>query len=276
MATELAVLVALPAVLGAVAGFYEVNPVAAEMLAPVGGEAHLLLDGFPDDSLVVEIAYQSSAGPPPAASVATLFDRINTTCQKTSIRLDEHAFASSQTSFTAGDLTALESQVRSTWPFWGQMSLFYLYLGGSYASAPGTIGLAYRGSSIAVFAGEIATASGVFGAQAVTTTVLIHEFGHELGLVGVDGRAPNEDPAHPYHSDNASDVMYWAVDTTAIGGITGSPPTQFSAADLSDLNTVRGTAIPYEILPWLVLLSSVVVAAVLLLARRRELRRRAA
>lgn len=273
MAVEIAVLIALPVVLGAVAGFFEVNPVASEMLSPVGSEAHLLLDGFPDDTLVVEIAYQSSAGPPPGVSVATLFDRINTTCQKSSVRLFEHAFSSSRTNFTEGELLSLETQQRQTWPFWGQMSLFYLYVGGTFASGSGTIGVAYRGSSIAVFEGEIANTPGLVSATEITTTVLVHEFGHELGLVGLDGSAPNEDPAHPYHSNDPSDVMYWAVDSTAIGGISGGPPTEFSTADLSDLKTVRGFLIPYEILPWLVLLSSALVAAALLLVRRAELRR---
>ncbi len=273
LAVEVGVLLAVPLVFGAVAGFFEVNPVAGEMLSPVGSEAHLLLNGFPDDSLVVEIAYQTTAGPPPAVSVSTLLDRINLTCQKSTLRLSEHPFSSPKTTFTENDLITLETQVRETWPFWGQMSLFYLYLGGSSATSAGTIGVAYRGSSIAVFEGTIASAPGLVSATAITTTVLVHEFGHELGLVGIDGSAPNEDPAHPYHSDNSSDVMYWAVDSTAIGSLSGGPPTQFSPADLSDLKTVRGSIIPYEILPWVVLLFSALIATTLLWFRRQEIRR---
>ncbi len=270
---EIAVLAVTPLVLGVVVGFWQINPVASAEYAAVGSEAHLLLEGFPDDRLVVEIAYQTTVGPPPGPSVATLLSRIHETCQKSVVQLDEHAFSSSQSSFSESQILTLESHVRQVWPTWGTMSLFYLYLGGSDSSNPGTLGMAYRGSSIAVFAGTIATASGAVGATAVTTTVLVHELGHELGLVGIVGYAPNEDPNHPYHSSDPSDVMYWAVETTAISRLSGGPPNQFSAADLSDLTTVKKTFIYSEVIPWIVLALVGVVAGYLLVSQQRSLRR---
>ncbi len=270
---EVAFLLATPVVLGAVVGFFEINPVEGELLAPVGSEAHLLLDGFPDDRLVVEIAYQASIGPPPGAAVTTLLERINQTCQKSSVTVDEHAFASTATSFSPTDLLALETKVRQTWPFWGTMSLFYLYLAGSSSGNPQEIGVAYRGSSMAIFGGTIATAPGLYTASEITSTVMVHEFGHELGLVGIVGSAPNEDPSHPYHSNDPSDVMYWAVDTVAVSSITTGPPTNFSQPDLMDLATVRATPILYETVPWAVLALTISVAVLFLLVRRRELKR---
>lgn len=267
MVVEIALVLAVPVVLGVAAGFFEVNPIEAEMLSPVGGEAHLLLDAFPDDSLVVEIAYQSSIGPPPLVAVSTLFARINQTCQKASVTLDEHSFSSSQSSFSVSDLVALEPHVRQTWPTWGTMSLFYFYLDATASDNPNEIGVAYRGSSIAVFAATIQATPGFATPTAVTTTVMIHEFGHDLGLVGIDGLAPNEDPHHIYHSNDSSDVMYWAVDTTALSSLSGSTPTNFSQADLNDLKTVRGTLVPYEILPWIVLVVSGLVALLLAVTR---------
>ncbi len=273
LALEVAFLLATPVVLGAVVGLFEINPVEAELLAPVGSEAHLLLDAFPDDSLVVEIAYQSSAGPPPGAALATLLDRINQTCQKASVTVEEHPFSSGATSFTPADLVTLETQVRHTWPFWGTMSLFYLYLGGSAAGNPAEIGVAYRGSSMAIFEGNIVLHPGLTNPTEITRTVMVHEFGHELGLVGIVGAAPNEDPAHPYHSNDTSDVMYWAIDTTAVSSITTGPPTNFSSGDLADLATVRSTPIPYEVVPWAVLALAIAIATIFVVLRRRELRR---
>ncbi len=266
LAAEVGITLAIPLVLGATVGFFEINPVQGELLAPVGSEAHLLLDGFPDDSLVVEVAYQTTIGPPPPASISTLLDRINSTCQKTSVQLDLHSFTSGRSSFRDSDLLSLEEHVRQTWPTWGRMSLFYLYLGGSAAGDPAVIGEAYRGSSIAVFGGAI---GGLTGAPStgITTTVFVHEFGHELGLVGLDSAAPNEDPAHPYHSNNSSDVMYWAVDSTAISSIS-APPNQFSAADLKDLQAVRSAIIFYEVLPWVVLAASALMAVAFVVHRR--------
>lgn len=274
LVVSVAIVLALPVVLGAVLGLFEINPVAAEVYSTVGEDAHLLLDGFPDDALVVEIAYQSSVGPPPSSTVALLEQRINETCQKSSVSVDEHAFTSSATSFGDASLLALTEQQRQHWPVPGTMSVFYLYLGGGYAPDANVIGLAFRASSIAVFASTIASAPGLpSGAVAVTDTVFVHEFGHELGLVGIYGAAPNEDTAHPPHSNDPNDVMYWAVDSTQIGILGSSPPTQFDAADLSDLGNVRKALIPGEILPCVVLASSLVSAGLLIRAHRRERRR---
>lgn len=245
-------LVAVPLALGVLVGWYGINPPAGERLAPVGSEAHALLNSFPADSLIVEIDYVQGWAPP-AGAVSLLLDRINETCDKSSVTVQSYAFGGGGTSFSDADLLALESSNRHTWPTWSTMSLDYLVLNGGYSAASSTIGLAYRGSSIAVFAGTI-MADAPSQYAAVMATVMIHEFGHEIGLVGIDGAAPNEDPAHAYHSNDPNDVMYWQVDSTALFGLLGNPPSnQFDAADLQDLSTVRSTILVGEVLPWLVL-----------------------
>jgi hypothetical protein len=274
LAIEVAIIMAIPVMLGAAVGFFEINPVEAELMTPTGYDAHLLVNAFPDDSLIVEIAYQTSVGPPPASAVSTLLSRINETCDKASITVDEHGFTYSRTTYGDSDLINLEEQDRQHWPFWGTMSLFYLYLDGSYGPDSAVIGDAYRGSSIAIFERAILSDTSLFGsATAVTTTVMIHEFGHELGLVGIIGNAPNEDLAHPPHSNDPSDVMYWQVDTTQIALLGSSPPTQFDAADMADLETVRSTPILTEILPWAVLASCLAASFLLVFLRVRARRR---
>ena len=273
MVLAVAALLSLPAVLGFVLGWYGLDPQQAAALSSVGSDAHELLDSFPDDNLVVEVDYQSSAGPPPSSAVSILEQRINETCSKSSVSVVEYPFSSSATQFSEGDLLGLEDSVQHTWSTWGTVVVDYLYLNGGDANNPAIIGLAYRGASIAVFAATIASGA-PSDTTAVTTTVMVHEFGHELGLVGIVGSAPNEDPNHPYHSNDSNDVMYWAIDSTALfGGILGGsgPPNQFDAADLADLNTVRSTVIPVEVLPWAALGASLIGAALVawIGARRR-------
>ncbi|HEV2449712.1 MAG TPA: hypothetical protein VGU43_04795 [Thermoplasmata archaeon] len=277
LAVQLAVVLVIPLILGGLLGWYGLNSPTAEDLSPVGSESHELLDSFPDSSLIIEFAYQSSIGPPPSTSVSTLLDRVNETCQKSSVSVVEHVFASSESSFSTSDLWSLELSARQSWPEIGTMSLFYLYLAGGYRDDSSVIGLAYHGSSIAVFGGAIAAAAGG-QTDAVTTTVLVHEFGHELGLVGIVGSAPNEDPAHPYHSSDPNDVMYWSVDTTAfLSGLLGGhgPSNQFDAADLSDLATVRSTPIAQELFPWAALTLCLAVAGVIVILYLRKRKRRA-
>lgn len=271
VALEVAIVLLLPLVLGYGLGWYDLNPPQAEALSPVGTDAHELLNNFPDGHLVLEFDYQSSVGPPPASALAVLEDRVNETCGKQSITVEEFPFSSPATSFSEGTLLGLEDSVQHTWSSPGTVVLDYLYVNGGDADNPNALGLAYRGASIAVFEATIVAAS-PSEATAITTTVLIHEFGHELGLVGVVGSAPNEDPNHPYHSSDPNDVMYWAVDTTAIlGGLLGTaPPTQFDAADLSDLATVRSTVIPQDVLPWGVVAASLAGALLFVWWERRH------
>jgi hypothetical protein len=271
---QVAALLLLPVVLGFVLGWYDLNPVFAERFTPVGNYAHDYLSGFPDNRLVVEVDYQTSVGPPPTSVLTLLGTRINQTCDKGSVVFEEFPFSSGASSWAESDLLGLEASVRHTWPSAGTMALDYLYLGGSDSSDSGAIGIAYRGSSIAVFEGTIASNSPSSGIGQVLATVFIHEFGHELGLVGIVGSAPNADPNHPYHSNDPNGVMYWAVDSTALLlGILGgpAPPTQFNAADMSDLGSVRSTPILLtEVVPWGVLGASILVAMVIVIRRRRS------
>jgi hypothetical protein len=248
-------LLGLSLVLSVVIGWFGLNPKTAEHLSPVGSESHELLNAWPDGNLVVEVDYQTGWAPPPSA-IALLWERINETCQKSTVTFQEQSFSTSQTAYTDGDLWALETSVRQHWPTPGTMSLYYEFVGGSYAEASNVIGLAFRGSSIAVFPSVIQSSVGAFGNyDAYVATVMIHEFGHELGLVGIIGAAPNEDPAHPGHSTDPNDVMYWEVDSTGVIGLFGggAPPNQFDVSDLSDLDTVRATPILQEVVPVLLL-----------------------
>lgn len=272
LALEAVVVLLIPVVLGATLGWYDLNARQSETLSPVGSDAHAFLNGFPDSSMVVEIDYQSSIGPPPSSAVSILEQRINATCTKSTLAVTEVPFSSSVRGVHESDLLALEESVRQTWPSPGTAVLGYLYLDGSDLDHPNTIGLAFRGASIAVFEGTIQADAPFGAADAVTTTVLVHEFGHELGLVGIVGSAAGEDPGHPYHSSDPNDVMYWAVDTTSIfGALAGAgPPNQFDSTDLGDLASARVSPIFAEIAPWAVLGFTVSVGVALLwMARRR-------
>lgn len=247
-------LITTPLVLGAALGYYQLNPVALELHSEVGEFSHLLLQRFPDQTLVVDIAYQQPASPPPIQAVALLLSRINETCDKAKVTVLEHPFTSSLTRFDDASLVNLAATERSAWPSLTQMSILFLVLNGSYAPSVSTLGLAFRGSSAAIFEARIAAlAPKPEYVTNMTASVMIHEFGHEIGLVGIVGPAPNEDPTHPEHSSNPNDVMYYGIDTIALAVFGGTPPTQFDPQDMKDLDTVRATVILSEVIPWVIL-----------------------
>lgn len=119
-----------------------------------------------------------------------------------------------------------------------QAAMHVLFLRGRFHEE-GVIGLAYSASQIAVFPDAIDSLSVLLGGQlGVQRSVLVHEAGHLLCLVNIGYRSlhDREDPAHPHHSSDRGSVMYWAIDTTAVGTIfSGPPPDDFTAQDRDDL-----------------------------------------
>lgn len=140
--------------------------------------------------------------------------------------------------WTVEDLRREATRVRAQYTTPQQAAMHVQFLRGRYAEE-GVIGVAYSASEFAVFPDAIDSLSVLLGGQlGVQRSVLAHEAGHLLCLVNVGYRSAHdrEDPAHPHHSNDRESVMYWAIDTTAIGSIfSGPPPDDFTAQDRDDL-----------------------------------------
>jgi hypothetical protein len=123
------------------------------------------------------------------------------------------------------------------------VGVFVMYVRGSFEHEA-AIGVALNASLIALFPDQ---RSGlveqlVGSSVAVERAVLTLEIGHLLGLVNLTYTSihEREDPEHPGHSRNRGSVMYWAVQTTAVGQVFGGPPPDdFDDADRADLRYLR-------------------------------------
>jgi len=118
-----------------------------------------------------------------------------------------------------------------------------LVLRGSFQGDQNVLGAAFRGDSFAIFPDQT-NGSLSLNSDRIVTAIYIHETGHLLGLVDEvlnDHRADPNDPSRcGCHSSDRNSVMYYAVDTTAIGQLlNGGPPTDFDPADYNDLNRLR-------------------------------------
>lgn len=154
--------------------------------------------------------------------------------------------------YTLEELAALEGTFRGQFSNGDRAVLYVLWVDGGFqrdTDSTKTLGAAYRGSSLAMFKANLRFASRAGPLDLtkppiveVEQSVFVHELGHVLGLVnlGTPMVRPHEDAGHKGHSDNQGSVMYWAVETDAIGSILGqTPPDDFDAEDKADLQAMR-------------------------------------
>ena len=198
----------------------------------VGASAAELLRSDNFSSLVVEIAYMPGHAPD-AQAVENLKSFLAAYCNKPGgiSVLTKEIPAATQTSLSVSEILTIERQERDEYSGNGRIVVFLLYTNGTYTD-PNVLGAAYQNTSAVLFSKTISENSGEIGQPGKTkleTTVLHHEIGHLLGLVGVGTpmQTAHKDAAHGSHCDNSSCLMYYASETTDVLGflVTGGVPT---------------------------------------------------
>lgn len=195
-------------------------------------------------TMVVEVDVQEGLDPDPAA-LDHLLGVLGSVTDKPNgiVQAGGNRFASDRTTWSSADLRAVAEQHRSNHSDAETVAVYVLYLRGGFQDEE-AIGVAYNASAFAVFPEKWSgTLSQTLGsATAVERAVLVHEAGHLFGLVNLtyDSRFDREDPEHPGHSNERDSVMYWAIESTAIGQVfSGPPPDDFNEADRADLGFLR-------------------------------------
>lgn len=194
-------------------------------------------------SMVVEIDYEAGYMPE-QSSTDLLKTRLEQVCDKPQgieIFLTETNF-DHEGQWSASDVREKGWNEKSNNPQ-SDSTLYWqaIFPSGQYAN-DGVLGVAVDASTIAIFGEAVDDAEGpIFNrpsAEEIENSVLVHEFGHLLGLVNLVYQSPvdHEDEEHKGHSNNEDSVMYWAIESANIGNIiTGELPDDFDADDLNDL-----------------------------------------
>lgn len=194
-------------------------------------------------NLVIELDYVTGNNVDSQAK-SLLNQRINEVTDKQDITWKSNSFTSSKDVYTLQDLLDLEEKHRTEYKSGNTAVLHIFYLNGEFDHVDNSVlGVAYTGSSIAIFKDEIEDAAFLFvSPQDIEKAVLVHEFGHVLGLVNIGYMSDHdhEDPEHENHSNNDESVMYWAVESQNLGNqFSGSVPNEFDDDDLDDLAKLK-------------------------------------
>jgi hypothetical protein len=161
--------------------------------------------------------------------------------------------------YTWAEIDSIEGSVRQHYTDSSQAVAFFLFVDGGSESDSGNalvLGAAYHATSIVIFLGNIRSVAapansplgGIIGTAPsegdIEQAVMIHEFGHNLGLVnnGIPMVTNHEDSSHPHHSSDQNSVMYWAVESNSVISVFGSNPVpwHFDANDKADVQAARG------------------------------------
>lgn len=206
-----------------------------------------LLRPTPYPQWVVEIDYVSDH-PPNQGALDTLESTLRSISQKSDIRIVvDDSLSESRSVWTDSDLRNMRERYQDFPTGGDRVTTYVLYVDGEAARGSGVLGVAYGSNQIVIFDETIHENAGnlfQYSRQDVETAVLIHEFGHVVGLVnnGIEMVRNHEDPDNPRHSSNRDSVMYWAIETTdAFSGLFGSDlPTSFDANDMADICQAGG------------------------------------
>ena len=210
-----------------------------------GAEATTYLRG-PADRIVVEVNQAEGAEIAPEA--LSHFRTVLESVTNKTVNIDTATIPTARSTYTAEDLRNLEDEHRQTATDGDTASMHVLSLKGSFSDQQGIVGVAFSGSSFALFL-EQQRVTGLGDSAAVERAVLLHEAGHLLALVNVGYDSPREraDPDHPNHSGNEDSVMHWAVESASIlSTLRGGPPDDFDEDDRADLADIASGAITPE------------------------------
>jgi hypothetical protein len=209
--------------------------------AAPGDSAKSYLEGDQYTRLQVEIDYMPGHEPTQNGldSLKTFLQR---RLNKNSISFQESEISSgNQNSYTSDDIRSLEDEHRDnrTEPGSNTLHVYFLVVDGEYEQS-NVLGIAYWNTSVAFFGETIERASGMPPAapskEKIEATVFRHEFGHNMGLVGIGTPTQSDHKTSgSAHCTESGCLMEPAVETTDFfSNFSGSIPPlkQFCIEDL--------------------------------------------
>lgn len=186
----------------------------------VGYSANDMLSNKNFTDIYIEVMYIDGFKPS-AETLTNLKNFIGSRTYKTNITVEERLITIAKKSiYSIEDIRSIEDANRSKFSGENQLAISALFLNGSSSSNTENstvLGTAYRNTSFVIFEETIqTTANNVFGPSKIIleTSVILHEFGHLLGLVnlGTNMVANHEDTEHSAHCISENCLMYYLME----------------------------------------------------------------
>ena len=188
---------------------------------------------------------------PDSAAMALLETRLSERCNKPggiTVQLGNQIPPQGVTTWDLNGVRALEDQTRTAYATGNTAVLYLLYVNGGYTGDTASskiLGISYRGSSIVIFKDNITSSAvvGTLSSSSIEQAVLVHEAGHNLGLVnnGAPMQTNHLDAGgHGNHDSSTRCVMYYQIESSLISQLLTGVPTQYDTPCIQDLQALGG------------------------------------
>lgn len=217
-----------------------VDPIYAASRKANGEFAPALLQPAPKGAkrIVYQLMVQSGKGPA-AGTVDHVVEMLRRVSGKT-VDVQTVELPAGPSEWSSTELHAYADKYSKTKSSREVAVLNVLFVKGRHKDSESILGVASRGDVLTMFPDQYRNLGAGLSPQGIETSVIMHETGHILGLVGRLVRPERQDKAHPGHSPNKGSVMYWAVETDdIISAFVGAPPKEFDREDLADLELIK-------------------------------------
>ncbi len=206
--------------------------------------AQMYLEDHPYSELIIEYDYVPGFEPSHIA-MNTLEEVVYRYTDKREVihRMDENvALRDTRAVYTEEHIHLLVDNYKSHQRGGESMVLYVLYLDGAWKEE-NVLGLSYGGDRIVIFMQTIINVSRRsqnLQPHDIESSVLVHEFGHLLSLVGRGYQSDHEDPEYRHHCDESAGPCVMAADVeVSVGRFSVPPPTDFCTLCREDLELIR-------------------------------------
>lgn len=170
--------------------------------------------------------------------------KIEKYCEKDSVETvldDQISFNDVKGTYTQEYVQMLTDKYQDYESDGDELALHIMFLNGAWEE-DNVLGLTYGGNNIVIFEDQIRSVSSQssnLNTVDIEKAVLVHEFGHVLGLVGIDYDSDHNVQGHHCDESDGDCVMAASVEVR-VGGFSEKPPTDFCSLCQNDILDISG------------------------------------